>query len=116
MWAELAVTVGSSSCVVVGILLTTVPIMVWVERRGAAFIQDRLGPNRVGPMGLFQPIVDVVKLLFKENLVPARASTRFLYSLAPVIALTVALVTFVVIPFGAGADVSVFGRAAQRAS
>ncbi len=58
--------------------------MVWVERRGAALIQDRLGPNRVGPLGLFQPVIDVVKLLFKEHVTPA-AAHHGLYVLAPMI-------------------------------
>jgi NADH-quinone oxidoreductase subunit H len=107
MWAEFAVVALK---VVVGavILLTSVPIMVWVERRGAAFIQDRLGPNRVGPMGLFQPVIDVVKLLFKEHITP-KSVHKGLYVLAPMIALTVSLVTFIVIPFGAGSDLTLFG-------
>jgi NADH-quinone oxidoreductase subunit H len=107
MWAELAVA-AVKLVVVAGAMLTMVPVMVWVERRGAAFIQDRLGPNRVGPMGLLQPIADAVKLLFKEDVTPA-AANRWLYFLAPGIAMTVALVTFIVIPFGAGSDVQVFG-------
>jgi NADH-quinone oxidoreductase subunit H len=82
--------------------------MEWVERRGAAFIQDRLGPNRVGPLGLFQPIVDAVKLLFKEDITPSSVN-KGLYYLAPAISVFVALVTFIVIPFGAGKDVQVFG-------
>jgi NADH-quinone oxidoreductase subunit H len=71
MWAELIV-IGGKLLVLATILMTAVPVMVWVERRGAAFIQDRLGPNRVGPMGLFQPIVDSVKLLFKEDVCTTR--------------------------------------------
>ena len=107
MWAEFAVVAIK---VVVGavILLTSVPIMVWVERRGAAMIQDRLGPNRVGPLGLFQPVIDVVKLLFKEHVTPA-AAHRGLYVLAPILALFISLVTFIVIPFGSGDDVTLFG-------
>jgi NADH-quinone oxidoreductase subunit H len=107
MWAELAVTAGK----LVGIaaaILTSVAVMEWVERRGAAFIQDRLGPNRVGPLGLFQPIVDAVKLLFKEDVTP-EAANKWLYYLAPMISVFVALVTFIVIPFGAGDDVTVLG-------
>ncbi len=69
MWADIAV-IGIKLAVVTGVLLTTVPIMVWVERRGSALIQDRLGPNRVGPIGLLQPVVDAVKLITKENLIP----------------------------------------------
>jgi NADH-quinone oxidoreductase subunit H len=89
-------------------ILTCVAVMEWVERRGAAFIQDRLGPNRVGPMGLFQPIVDAIKLLFKEDITPAPAN-KALYYAAPMISVFVALVTFIVIPFGAGKDITVFG-------
>lgn len=107
MWVELAVTVAKLLVVAVA-LLTAVPVMVWVERRGAAFIQDRLGPNRVGPMGLLQPIFDAVKLFFKEDVTPAEAN-RGLYYLAPMISLSVALVTFVVIPFSAPVDLTVFG-------
>ncbi|HNX50572.1 MAG TPA: NADH-quinone oxidoreductase subunit NuoH [Thermoanaerobaculaceae bacterium] len=107
MWAELVV-IGGKLLVLATILLTAVPVMVWVERRGAAFIQDRLGPNRVGPMGLFQPIVDSVKLFFKEDVTPAGAH-KWLYYLAPMISVFVALLTFIVIPFGDGRDVSVFG-------
>ena len=100
MWAEFAVVAIK---VVVGavILLTSVPIMVWVERRGAAMIQDRLGPNRVGPLGLFQPVIDVVKLLFKEHVTPA-AAHRGLYVLAPILALFISLVTFIVSKIAVG--------------
>jgi NADH-quinone oxidoreductase subunit H len=107
MWASVAVT-AVKLVVVAGSILTCVAIMEWVERRGAAFIQDRLGPNRVGPLGLFQPIVDAVKLLFKEDVTPT-AVNKGLYYLAPMISVFVALVTFIVIPFGAGKDVTVFG-------
>ncbi len=107
MWAEIAVS-AAKVAVIAGTVLTLVAVMEWVERRGAAFIQDRLGPNRVGPLGLFQPIVDAVKLLFKEDLTPANVS-RGLYLLAPMISVSVALLTFIVIPFGAGKDVTVFG-------
>ena len=66
MWAELLV-IGIKLGFVLAVLLTTVPIMVWVERRGSALIQDRLSPNRVGPFGLLQPVVDAVKLLAKKT-------------------------------------------------
>lgn len=85
--------------IVVLILLTGVAYSVYAERRISAFIQDRLGPNRVGPFGLLQPIADVVKLVFKEAIVPRNAN-KPLHDLAPVISLSVALVTFAVIPFG----------------
>lgn len=107
MWAEIGVA-ALKLLLIVGLLLTVVPIMTWVERRGAAFIQDRLGPNRVGPWGLLQPLADAVKLLFKEDLTPAHVS-RPLYFLAPAIAVFVALSTFIVIPFGKAGGLTIFG-------
>ena len=92
--------------------------LTWIERRGAAFIQDRLGPNRVGPFGLFQAVADMVKMFTKEAVTPA-AADKPLFLLAPVIAAFVALSTFAVVPYGAtlplggrqieliGADVSI---------
>lgn len=109
MWADVLVT-AVKLAVVVTVLLTTVPIMVWVERRGSALIQDRLGPNRVGPWGLLQPVVDAVKLMTKEHLTPDGVS-RFFYYLAPAIAMMVALTTFIVVPFGGGGEkLSLFGH------
>lgn len=107
MWAEVGVT-AFKLAVIAGMLLTVVPVMTWVERRGAAFIQDRLGPNRVGPWGLLQPIADAVKLLFKEDVVPAHVS-KGLYFLAPAIAVFVALSTFIVIPFAKAEGITLFG-------
>ena len=101
--------IGIKLAAVFGVLLTTVPIMVWVERRGSALIQDRLGPNRVGPFGLLQPVVDAVKLIIKENLIPSGVNP-FLYILAPAIALTVALSTFIAVPFGKDSGLELFGQ------
>ena len=81
------------------ILLTGVAYSVYAERRVSAFMQNRIGPNRVGPEGLFQPLVDVIKLLLKEDIVPEKAN-RFIHSLAPTISIIVSLSTFAVIPFG----------------
>jgi NADH-quinone oxidoreductase subunit H len=74
------------------------PIMAWVERRGSALMQNRLGPNRIGPFGLLQSAADGIKFLFKEDLVPGHV-TKFYYLLAPVISLVPALMTFAVIPY-----------------
>jgi NADH-quinone oxidoreductase subunit H len=93
--------------VALGFLLTVVPVMVWVERRGSALIQDRPGPNRLGPLGLFQALADALKFFFKEDVTPA-AADRPLYLMAPVLALLPALTTFAVIPFGP--DLVVGGR------
>ena len=108
MWVEVVV-VAIKLAFVLALMLTTVPIMVWVERRGSALIQDRLGPNRVGPYGLLQPVIDVVKLLTKENLKPEGIHT-FLYLLAPAIAVTISLSTFIAVPFGKDAGLELFGH------
>ena len=94
-------------------LLTAAGLLSWVERRGAGLIQDRPGPNRVGPFGLLQPLADAMKFFFKEDIIPTNAD-RFLYILAPAIALFSALTTFAVIPYGAtlpvgGRDVPLIG-------
>jgi NADH-quinone oxidoreductase subunit H len=81
-------------------LLTAAGLLSWVERRGAGLIQDRPGPNRVGPFGLLQPLADALKFFFKEDIIPSNAD-RLLYILAPAIALFSALTTFAVIPYGA---------------
>ncbi len=83
----------------VTVVLVSVILLVYAERRVSAFIQNRLGPNRVGPWGLFQGIVDVVKLLLKEDIVPKNAF-KPIHDLAPIISIAVALSTFAVIPFG----------------
>ncbi|HEX2641494.1 MAG TPA: NADH-quinone oxidoreductase subunit NuoH [Thermoanaerobaculia bacterium] len=85
--------------VMLGFVLNVVPVMVWVERRGSALIQDRPGPNRLGPFGLIQPLADALKFMFKEDITPAEAD-KPLYLAAPVLALLPALSTIVVIPFG----------------
>jgi len=72
--------------------------LVWLERKVVARFQDRLGPNRVGPFGLIQPIADVVKLLIKEDTTPFGAD-RIIYNLAPIIALATVLLIWAVIPF-----------------
>ncbi len=95
---DLIITI-SKIAVVQAILLTGVAYTVYAERRVSAFIQNRIGPNRVGPAGLLQPLVDVIKLLMKEDIVPANAN-RFIHSLAPTISIIVSLSTFAVIPFG----------------
>ncbi|MEY4863416.1 MAG: NADH-quinone oxidoreductase subunit [Pseudomonadota bacterium] len=80
-------------------LLGCVAYLTFWERKLIGFIQLRIGPNRVGPMGLLQPIADAVKLLFKEVILPARANPG-LYLLGPVMTIMPALAAWVVIPFG----------------
>src|SRR6195256_6743956 len=81
------------------VILPMVSYTVYAERRLSAFIQDRLGPNRVGPAGLFQPIADMFKLLLKEDFTP-RAANTFYYWLAPCLAVMPAIITIAVVPFG----------------
>jgi NADH-quinone oxidoreductase subunit H len=86
----------------VAIILTfvfgMVILFIWFERRSMARMQARLGPNRVGPFGLFQPIADVVKVLTKEDIVPSQAD-KIVHLLAPVVAFVPVLMIFAVIPF-----------------
>jgi len=79
------------------IMVQLVPVLVWVERRGSAFIQNRFGPNRIGPLGLTQLLADAVKFLFKEEFVPP-ASHALLYYAAPVLALVPGAIAFGGIP------------------
>ncbi len=81
-------------------LMVAIMYATWAERRISAFIQDRLGPNRVGPFGLLQPIADGLKNIIKEETNPATAS-RFFFVLGPMLSIMPALVTFAVIPFAA---------------
>ncbi len=81
-------------------LLLSAAAMVWVERRLAALLQQRLGPIRVGWQGLLQPFADVIKLMFKEELRPGSADP-LLFALAPIISATAAFAAFAVVPFGA---------------
>jgi NADH-quinone oxidoreductase subunit H len=82
-----------------GVFPGIVAYMVWAERKLAARFQDRIGPNRVGPFGLLQPIADALKLITKENIVP-RAADQWVHLLAPVLILVSAMLVLAVIPFG----------------
>ncbi|MEX2115531.1 MAG: NADH-quinone oxidoreductase subunit NuoH [Bacteroidota bacterium] len=88
-------------------LLTIVILTIYTERRISAFVQNRIGPNRVGPKGLLQAIADVVKLVMKEDIVPKNANKR-IHDLAPIISIGVAMSTFAVIPIGG--SIEIFGR------
>ncbi|HEY0581955.1 MAG TPA: NADH-quinone oxidoreductase subunit NuoH [Chloroflexota bacterium] len=87
------------SLIIIVALLTGMAYMTWFERRVISRMQVRIGPNRVGPTGLLQPVADALKLFFKEDVRPAM-SERFLYPLAPGISLIAALASFAVIPIG----------------
>src|SRR5678815_409218 len=92
------------AAVVAFVLLTTLAYLQWVERKVIAHIQVRLGPSRVGPHGLLQPLADVIKLITKEDLLPPYVN-KFLYLLAPFLAVTMALLSISVIPFGGEAEI-----------
>ena len=92
------VAMGLKIALIVVILLQVVPIMVCVERRGSALLQNRLGPNRIGPLGLLQSLVDAVKMMFKEDRITGHVNP-FYYRLAPLISLIPAFMTFAAIPF-----------------
>jgi len=87
------------AAVLAAVLLTTLAYLQWVERKVIAHIQVRLGPSRVGPHGLMQPLADVIKLITKEDLIPPHVN-KILYLFAPFFAIVMALLSVSVIPFG----------------
>jgi NADH-quinone oxidoreductase subunit H len=93
--------------VVFGFLMVMTLFMIWAERRVVARMQQRLGPNRVGPFGLLQGLADGIKLALKEDLIPS-AADRIVFILAPIISAIPAFMAFAVIPFGP--TVSIFGK------
>ena len=98
--------------VVLNAVLVSVTYMVLLERKVIAWTQSRLGPMRVGPHGVLQPIADALKLMVKEDITPARAD-RWVFTLAPILSMVPALIVYAVIPFGDsvrmfGHDVSLF--------
>ena len=94
------------SLVLVNLVMLTFAVLTWAERRLIGRFQVRLGPNRVGPIGLLQPIADLGKLLRKESIIPI-GSSPFLYLIAPAVSLFAALSVFGVIPFGESATIPV---------
>lgn len=103
MLIDIVIILAKIIAVLVG-LLTLTALLTWTERKQSAMMQDRIGPNRASILGLrvfglFHPIADAIKLVMKEDIVPARAN-KILYTLAPLVAMFPVLVTFAVIPFG----------------
>src|SRR5271165_1743921 len=84
---------------VFSVVMGTCAYMILLERKIAAWAQDRIGPNRVGPLGLLQPIADGVKFFLKEEIIP-RGVDKVFYLVAPAIAVTTALLAMAVVPFG----------------
>jgi len=95
-WVTILMTIIGVAAIAIFVLLVDI-LLVWVERKVVARFQDRLGPNRLGPFGLIQPIADVIKLLIKEDITPIGAD-RIVYNLPPIIALATVLMLWAVIP------------------
>ena len=88
--------------VILAFILTMVMGFIYFERRGIGRFQVRLGPNRTGPFGLLQPVADAIKVLIKEDIIPAKGD-KVVFWLAPVVAFVPVLVLFAVVPFQSGA-------------
>jgi NADH-quinone oxidoreductase subunit H len=88
---------------VMGAILSACAYLIYLERKISAYMQDRMGPNRVGPWGLLQPLADGLKFILKEDVIPRHAD-RFLFVLAPCIAILTSMLAFAVVPFGPTSD------------
>lgn len=86
---------------VAAVVTFNIILILWVDRRGASFFQERRGPNRVGPLGLLQSMVDAVKLIGKESIIP-KAVDNYVYKLAPIFIFTVTFMLYAVLPYGKG--------------
>src|SRR5438132_11080449 len=96
-WSEYIIWPLIQILIVLFIVLTVVAYLVWVERKVSAFMQARLGPMRVGPWGLLQPLADGLKLLLKEDIIPIKAD-RAVFIIAPIVSVVAALVVLAVVP------------------
>src|SRR5712692_5042276 len=93
------------SAIILFILLTAFAYLTFVERKVIAHIQVRVGPNRVGPFGLLQPLADGIKMVFKEDITPSQAD-KFVYTLAPALAVITAMLAWAVIPLNPSLDIA----------
>ena len=106
-WIAGFIILMAKSAILLLFLLLLAAYLVWLERKFLARLQVRYGPNRAGKFGLLQPIADTIKMLTKEDIVPA-AADRFIFLLAPAVVATTALMMFAVVPFGS--HLALFGR------
>jgi len=93
--------------IIAGVFMTTLAYLQWVERKVIAHVQVRMGPSRVGPHGLLQPLADVIKLITKEGVLPPHVN-KFFYLLAPFLAVFMALISISIIPFGTSITIPAF--------
>lgn len=100
-WLVTLAQIVSKALIIIVPLILAVAYLTYAERKVIGYMQVRIGPNRVGPWGLFQPFADVFKLLFKEIILPSH-SNRYLYVIAPILAIAPAFIAWVVIPFDEG--------------
>ncbi|HVA53032.1 MAG TPA: NADH-quinone oxidoreductase subunit NuoH [Acidimicrobiales bacterium] len=98
-WGVVLLIVAIKVLVGFGALMGSVTLMIWFERKAISDMQSRIGPQRWGPFGILQTLADGIKLFFKEDLIPAE-SDRFVFKLAPYLALVPAVITFAVVPVG----------------
>ncbi len=98
VWADLILLIGQWTSIII-IATLNVIVLVWLERKISGFIQQRLGPNRLGPFGAFQTIADAMKLLTKEDIIPSRTD-RWIFKTAPMLFIMVAVMLYIVLPFG----------------
>ena len=95
-WIGALIRIAITTGIIFGVL---VYLMVWAERKISAFIQDRIGPNRIGPLGLLQGLADGVKFIFKEDMIPENANP-FFFALGPFVAVFAAILPFAAVPYG----------------
>lgn len=100
LWAELVLLLVQWTCIIAIVTLNVI-VLIWLERKVSGFIQERLGPNRLGPFGAFQTIADAIKLLTKEDIIPSRAD-RWIFVTAPLLFIIVAVMLYAVLPLGQG--------------
>src|SRR5215210_1462445 len=104
-WLAIAIAAAIPAVLLLTFMALGPIVYVYVERKIAGFMQDRLGPTRVGPYGLLQTVADAIKLMFKEAIYPTGADKK-LFLIAPCLVVLGAFLSFVVVPFGSGAYVS----------
>ena len=102
-WADLIMLLIQWICVIAIVVLNVI-ILIWLERKVSGFIQMRLGPNRVGPFGIFQTFADTFKLMTKEDIIPNRVD-KWIFLTAPLFMIFLSVMLYVVIPFGEGMQV-----------